>query len=69
LGDIVYILEYEINISNRWGQIIYSSHDPQEEWDGKFKGNLQPIGVYIYEGYYKFANRQLKFHGNFVIIR
>lgn len=33
-------------IYNRWGQLIYD--DPSKGWDGKYKGELQPQGIYTY---------------------
>lgn len=32
-------------IYNRWGQMV---HNSTERWDGKFKGEEQPVGTYIY---------------------
>lgn len=38
--------KYEIY--NRWGELIYSSTDIDEGWDGKYKDEYQPMGVYVY---------------------
>ncbi len=35
----------EFKVFNRWGQIV---HDGLEPWDGSFKDELQPIGVYTF---------------------
>lgn len=40
---------YELEIYNRWGERVFSSNDPLEGWDGKFKGSIVPSGVYIYQ--------------------
>lgn len=37
--------EYWIKIMDRWGNFIYHSNAP---WDGRFRGKMVPIGVYIY---------------------
>lgn len=39
---------YLFQIYNRWGQLLYESIDANEGWDGKYKGNLVPGGVYVY---------------------
>jgi len=39
---------YFLNIYNRFGQLIYSSHDSWQGWDGTFNGQTQPIGTYIW---------------------
>jgi gliding motility-associated-like protein len=35
-------------IVNRWGQVVFSTTDQQQGWDGTFKGVLQPMDVYAY---------------------
>lgn len=35
-------------IYNRWGQLIHSWNNPNEGWDGKYKGLDCPEGVYYY---------------------
>jgi gliding motility-associated-like protein len=38
----------QISIFNRWGQMIYSSGDLSEGWDGTYEGVAVPEGVYVY---------------------
>lgn len=42
------IVEYDIEIISRTGQCVFSSKDPEEYWDGKFKGTNEDCkpGVY-----------------------
>lgn len=35
-------------IYNRWGQVVFTSNDVRQGWDGTFKGQLQPMDVYTY---------------------
>jgi gliding motility-associated-like protein len=42
------IIKFHIAIFNRWGENVYSSDDKDFVWDGTFKGELVPEGVYIY---------------------
>lgn len=35
-------------IYNRWGQVVFSTTDRNQGWDGTFKGQLQPLEVYSY---------------------
>jgi gliding motility-associated-like protein len=37
-----------MKIFNQWGQLIYETSDVQSGWDGRHKGRLQPMGVYVY---------------------
>jgi gliding motility-associated-like protein len=38
----------EIRIFNRWGQEVFFSADPNFRWDGTFKGQSVPEGVYVF---------------------
>ena len=38
-----------LSIYNRWGEKVYQTTDAHlEGWDGRFKGEPQPSGIYIY---------------------
>jgi gliding motility-associated-like protein len=43
-----YIRSVDFKIFNQWGQLIFSTTDATAGWDGKHKGQLQPVGVYSY---------------------
>jgi gliding motility-associated-like protein len=62
---------YEFTIFNRWGQVIFSSTTYPEGWDGKFKGEIAPIGVYVYKVFFKEVNstNEYKFTGHVTLVR
>jgi gliding motility-associated-like protein len=39
---------FRLKIFNRWGELVYDTDNFNEGWDGKFKGELQPNGIYTY---------------------
>jgi gliding motility-associated-like protein len=41
-------LEY-LRVYNRWGQLIFETNNLTQGWDGKYKGQPQPMGTYVYE--------------------
>ncbi len=43
-------------IFNRWGQLVFESTDPDQGWDGNYKGTLQPMDVYAYSLSVTFSN-------------
>jgi gliding motility-associated-like protein len=42
------VSNYNLNIFNRWGSLVFQSQDPDEGWNGKFAGNDAAQGVYVY---------------------
>jgi len=42
------VFDYTFCIYNRWGQLVFSTHDISEKWDGKYKGIPQDAGTFMY---------------------
>ena len=42
------VTSYELHIYNRWGKLIFSSLNPEDAWDGTFKGSHVAEGVYVW---------------------
>ncbi len=40
---------YAFRVFNRWGQLVFETHDVQAGWDGTYKGKPADIGVYVWE--------------------
>ncbi len=38
----------QLLIFNRWGEKVWETKDMEKEWNGFYKGLLQPAGVYVY---------------------
>ncbi len=41
--------KYSFMIFNRWGQLLFETTNPEEGWNGYFKGRMCDEGVYIYK--------------------
>lgn len=39
---------YYLVIFNRWGEMIFQSNDPNEGWDGTYRGKESELGTYIW---------------------
>ncbi|WP_160712343.1 gliding motility-associated C-terminal domain-containing protein [Chitinophaga solisilvae] len=53
VNDIEYvystaIAQLEFRIYNQWGQLVFTSKDQRQGWDGTMSGVKQPVGVYVY---------------------
>ena len=74
-NDVFYIhtdlvSSYELQIFNRWGELIFLTEDVNQGWDGYYRGKLSPQDVYVYKVSVVFLNgkRETK-TGNFTLFR
>jgi gliding motility-associated-like protein len=42
------IRSFELKIFNRWGQLVFETNNATFGWDGKYKDELQDMGVFQY---------------------
>jgi gliding motility-associated-like protein len=61
INDIFYpitegVTEFNMQIFNRWGELIFESNSPDYGWDGYYQGRLCPAGVYVYKIRARFSN-------------
>ncbi len=43
------VVEFELLVFNRWGELLFESRDPNTGWDGYYHGKLCPQDVYVYK--------------------
>lgn len=65
------IVTFEMKIFDRWGVQIFESTDIRGKgWDGNYKGEAQPFGVYVYQIRIAFTNGVSEnYTGNLTLIR
>lgn len=60
----------DYKVYNKWGELIYTSFGSQDGWDGTFKGEPAPIGVYTWTFVVTLANGKIiKQSGDVTLIR
>jgi gliding motility-associated-like protein len=65
-----FIDEFEMSIFNRWGELMYTTTEISEGWDGNFKGNQMPEGTYTFiVRIQDRAGRQIKESGSVLLLR
>lgn len=42
------VVEFELLVFNRWGELLFESHDASNGWDGYYNGKLCAQDVYVY---------------------
>jgi len=43
------VYDFDFLIFNRWGELIWENHDPNEGWDGTYNGKLVQEGAYVWK--------------------
>jgi len=43
-----YVTGFEMSIFNRWGELLFSTGDLADGWDGTYHGNPMPEGTYVF---------------------
>ena len=60
----------EMMIFNRWGELLYSTSNRNEGWDGTYKGKLCPLDVYVWKiRYTDIAGRTGNLVGHVTLLR
>lgn len=64
------VRKFELKIFNRWGDIVYISHDVNDAWDGNFLGKPADQAVYVYDLYIEYLDRyNFRKHGSLTLLR
>jgi gliding motility-associated-like protein len=64
------VTDYNLQIYSRWGQKLWESSDKTKGWDGTFKGQEAPVGVYAYVFKVTTSDgKQMQKSGNITLIR
>jgi gliding motility-associated-like protein len=67
------VLTYQLNILNRWGELIFTSTNVDEGWDGTFKNEASPVDNYVYTVNYEGAGiketNKFSLKGDLILLR
>jgi len=55
LGYYGGVVDFELLVFNRWGEMVFETTDPREGWNGRAfnNGDTAPQGVYVYKAKYR----------------
>lgn len=63
-------VEVDFRVYNGWGNLVFSTTDPGGSWDGTYKGEPQPGGVYVFTATgVTIKGRHVKTSGSVTLIR
>ncbi|MDF2385413.1 gliding motility-associated C-terminal domain-containing protein [Nostoc ellipsosporum NOK] len=63
------IKDVDFSVYNRWGERVFHTSQPTGCWDGRYKGQLQPGGVFVYQIKAQTLCGTIVKKGTFVLIR
>jgi len=64
------VMEYKLQIFNKWGELLFESTDFNIGWDGYYQGELLPQDVYVWKIEAKFSNgKVIERMGDVTLIR
>jgi gliding motility-associated-like protein len=75
INDLIYPLhgcieQGEFTVVNRFGKTVYKSRNLLEGWDGKYKGQPQPIDTYVYVlSGTSYGGEEFTLQGNITLMR
>jgi gliding motility-associated-like protein len=69
LRNLALLKNYSLRIYNRYGQVVFSSTNPFEKWDGSFRGQPVDTGSCMWRAEYIYNNgNTLKKEGSITIV-
>jgi gliding motility-associated-like protein len=65
------VYNYYLAIFNRWGQVVFSTNNTSDRWDGGYRADKADAGVYVYVLEYNSAKTKARksLKGNITLIR
>jgi gliding motility-associated-like protein len=65
------IYDFDLLIFNRWGELIWESHDPSVAWDGTYNGKIVQNGTYTWRAWTNDAinDKKREFSGYINVMR
>ena len=53
------VIEYKLEIFNRWGELIFETEDIKQGWDGYYRKQICQVDVYVWKAYVKLNNGKI----------
>ena len=70
LGSIAALTDYKLNVYNRWGQVVFSSINPFEKWNGRAKSIDTDNNIFVWLATFSLPGKPKEMRkGTVVLIR
>ncbi len=63
-GSNFTLLDYRLEVYDRWGSLLFQSEQPENGWEGSFRDKLMEPGVYVWQLWVKvaFCGREMEMY-------
>lgn len=70
IGNLQALTNFNMQVYGRWGQLIFSTSNPFNKWNGKQNNIDMELGIYVWKANYSINNKPQQFkNGTVMIIR
>ncbi len=69
VGDLGALKSYRLRIFNRWGEVVYTTDNPLQGWDGNYKGQKAEVGIYYYLIKFTYNGEEEQMKGDLMLVR
>ncbi len=70
IGNLQALTNFNMQVYGRWGQLIFSTSNPFNKWNGKQNNIDMDLGIYVWKANYSINNKPQQFkNGTVMIIR
>jgi gliding motility-associated-like protein len=64
------IKSFQIQVYNRWGQVVFNANNIAEKWDGTYNNGVADVGVYFYQISFTSVDNTIQYRkGEIMLIR
>jgi gliding motility-associated-like protein len=68
LGSIDIVTDFQLQIFNRWGELVFETNDITGAWDGTFKGERVPTDGFIHSAKARFIDGNERSYSGVVVV-
>ena len=62
-------IDFNLSVYNRWGEALWQSTNPENQWDFIYKNTLLQAGTYFYKCSFVCDGEETSLSGNITLIR
>ena len=69
IGNLTSLTGYRLSVFNRWGEIVFRSNDPFQQWDGQYKDLRSGSHIFVWHASFTMDGKKQSQKGTIMLIR